>query len=138
RLVLLPLVCLVVLGAACSDPPPDPPPGSRHVTFTTDDGERLDAVEAGDGERVAVLSHGATGTKEDFYDLVAAFADAGWRAVAYDARGVGSSTGVAGEHRDRDLRAVVQSVRDDGAHAVVLVGGSMGAALSLSMAKELH
>jgi alpha-beta hydrolase superfamily lysophospholipase len=107
------------------------------VTVSTPDGERLRAVEVGSGPDVAVLSHGATGTKEDFYELASAFAGEGWRAIAYDARGVGESTGARGELRDVDLRAVVDHARDTGAESIVLVGGSLGAALSLAAAEDL-
>ena len=75
-----------------------------------------------------MLSHGATGTKEDFFGLAGVFAEDGWRAIAYDAR---SAT------REDDLRAVVGYARDSGATSLVLVGGSLGASLSISMAAEL-
>ena len=86
---------------------------------------------------MAVLSHGATGTKEDFFGLAATFADDGWRVIDYDARGVGDSTG-SGLDRETDLRAVVAYARDTGATAIVLVGGSLGASLSIAMAEELE
>ena len=108
---------------------PDPPTGSRQVSIATSGGDELNAIEVGHGDNVAVLSHGATGTKEDFFGLAGAFADRGWRAVAYDARA---------EAREDDLRAVVAYVRNTGATSVVLVGGSLGASLSISMAAELH
>lgn len=56
--------------------------------------------------------------------------------IAYDARGVGASTG-SGSARDVDLRAVVDDARDRGARTLVLVGGSLGGSLSISMASEL-
>lgn len=75
-----------------------------------------------------VLSHGATGTKEDLFGLAGAFADDGWRAIAYDAPLAS---------REDDLRAVVAYARDSGATSLVLVGGSLGASLSIAMAAEL-
>jgi len=125
-----------LLVAACSKPAP--PEGSTRTTITTPSGIELDAIELGDGPKVAVLSHGATGTKEDFYPVAEAFAADGWRVIAYDAPGVGSSTGTNGEHREEALTAVVEHARATGAEAVVLIGGSMGAGLSLAMAATLH
>jgi alpha/beta superfamily hydrolase len=130
-------VALVVLGA-CSEPVESPPPGYKAVSIRTSDGVRLNVIEAGHGRDVAVLSHGATGTKEDFYGLATSFVRDGWRAIVYDARGVGGSTGeVDFSTRDIDLRAVVEYARRTGAQTIVLAGGSLGAALSLSMAQEL-
>ncbi|MGZ6544157.1 MAG: hypothetical protein ACXVEI_02445, partial [Actinomycetota bacterium] len=72
--------------ACCGASQPDPPVGSRHVRIPTSGGDELNAIEVGQGADVAVLSHGATGTKEDFFGLAGAFAERGWRAIAYDAR----------------------------------------------------
>lgn len=134
------LVGLLVAASmpACGEDLPDPPPGSRSILIRTPDGEALDSVELGTGDHVAVLSHGVNGTKEDFYPLAEALADAGWRVTVYDARGVGASSGSRGEHRDVDLRAVVGHATQPGADGLLLVGGSLGASLSLSVAAELH
>jgi pimeloyl-ACP methyl ester carboxylesterase len=135
---ILLLGAVVLSSAACGGADqPDPPPGSTHVTITTSDGERLDAIELGQGKDVAILSHGATGTKEDFYSLASGFANAGWRVIAYDARGVGDSTGTEGANREEDLRAVVTHARSTDARSVLVAGGSLGASLSLAMAREL-
>jgi pimeloyl-ACP methyl ester carboxylesterase len=131
-------VCLTVglFAAACSKPAP--PEGSTRTTITTPSGIELDAIELGDGPKVAVLSHGATGTKEDFYPIAEAFAADGWRVIAYDGPGVGDSTGTNGEDREEALTAVVDHARETGAESVVLIGGSMGAGLSLAMAAPLR
>ncbi len=136
RASIVAISLVAIVGSACRSLP-EPPRGARHVKIATPDGESLDAVELGDGSRVAVMSHGATGTKEGFYRLAPAFADAGWRVIAYDARGVGDSSGTRGDARDADLRAVVDHARATGATSIVLIGASQGAALSLSMAKDL-
>ena len=127
---------VVLLAAACSEPAP--PEGSTRTTITTPNGIQLDAIELGDGPNVAVLSHGATGTKEDFYPIAEALAADGWRVIAYDGPGVGDSTGINGEDREEALTAVVDHARATDAEAVVLIGGSMGAGLSLAMAAPLH
>jgi dienelactone hydrolase len=134
--IALAACCLV---SACRTADASPPSGSRAFTIRTADGERLAAIEIGRGPRVVVLSHGATGTMDDFFGLAAAFARAGWRAIAYDARGVGDSTGTEGfgATREIDLRAAVAYARGSGARALVLVGGSLGASLSIAMAGEV-
>jgi dienelactone hydrolase len=133
------LVGLVVAAlTSCSHAAPERPPGSRAVTVRTPDGVRLNVIDAGTGPDVVVMSHGATGTKEDFYPLATSFVRDGWRAVLYDARGVGGSSGEPDfAARDIDLRAVAGYARRTGAQTLVLVGGSLGAALSISMAEEL-
>jgi pimeloyl-ACP methyl ester carboxylesterase len=130
---------LVLVSVACGSKTESPPSGSSEVTIDTADGEHLDAVVVGQGSDVVILSHGATGTKEGFFAAADAFAADGWRAIAYDARGVGESTGgPRNEQRDTDLRAVVDYARSTGAKTIVLVGGSLGASLSLGMARELE
>lgn len=137
RASIVPAVVAAALVLGACDRLPDPPEGARRVTIPSE-GETLSAVEIGQGVNVAVLSHGGTGTKEGFYALASALASDGWRAIAYDARGVGDSTGMRGRDRDVDLRAVVAYARTTGAESILLAGGSLGAALSIAMAEELH
>ena len=72
------LVLASELLVACGEDLPDPPAGARRVRIETADGEMLTAIEVGRGRRVAVLSHGVTGTMEDFYELASALAADGW------------------------------------------------------------
>jgi pimeloyl-ACP methyl ester carboxylesterase len=51
----------------------------------------LVVAEAGTGGRPLLLVHGFGGAKEDFVELLPAFADRGWHAVAPDLRGHGDS-----------------------------------------------
>ncbi len=88
----------------------------------------------GEGPNVAIMSHGATGTKEGFYPLMPLLAEVdGWRAIAYDAQGVGNSTGTAGQRSGRATsRRWWNDARGDGAKRIVLIGASQGAVVSLS------
>ena len=52
---------------------------------------RLEVLEAGEGGRPLLLTHGFTGSKEDFGDWMDAFADEGWWVIAPDLRGHGAS-----------------------------------------------
>lgn len=76
------------------------------------------------------MSPGVTTTKENFYDLAIAFVEDGWRVVAYDGREV--------DNRPVDLRATVAHVSAEEIRTLVLVGGSIGASVSLSLAEELE
>ena len=75
-----------LLLTSCGEEDREPPSGSRSIAIATTGGAQLPAIEVGSGGRVVVLSHGATGTKEDFFGLAGVFAEDGWRAIAYDAR----------------------------------------------------
>ena len=132
------LTTLVLLFAACTTKQqPSVPEGARTITFQGPAG-RLDAVEMGTGDRVVVLSHGADSSKEAFFPLLPALAQAGYRAIAYDARGIGASEGKPDiNSRADDLAAVVAAVRASGATSVVLGGSSLGGAVTLSAAKDL-
>jgi pimeloyl-ACP methyl ester carboxylesterase len=127
----------LLTSVACIGASADPPEGSKHVTIDTPDGETLDAVEMGSGSDVVIMSHGATGTMEGFYPLIAPMVEDGWRVIDYDARGVGDSTGGPEDDRTTDLRAAVTYARDTGAETIVLIGASLGASLSIAMAKDL-
>jgi dienelactone hydrolase len=135
--LLLPIAVMTSVSVACHTDP-DPPAGSTSVSIELAGGETLDAVEQGDGPDVAILSHGATGTKEGYFPLMPLLADAGWRAIAYDAEGVGGSTGERGLDREGDLAAVVEYARENGAERIALIGASLGAVVSLGSAVEVE
>ncbi len=75
--------CIAAFAAAsllltsCGEGDPEPPSGSRNIAIATTGGAELPAIEVGSGGRVVVLSHGATGTKEDFFGLAGVFAEDG-------------------------------------------------------------
>jgi pimeloyl-ACP methyl ester carboxylesterase len=134
-------VVAVMLAVACGGErsPVVPPTGARTLSIPGPAGTTLDAVEMGEGDRVVVLTHGSTGTKEGFYPLLPALADAGYRAIAYDARGVGSSTGENDPTtRGDDLEAVVDHARSSGATSISLGGASLGANITLAQAGALE
>lgn len=129
---------LILLCTACTGKQQlSPPEGARSITIQGPAGG-LDAVEMGSGNRTIVLSHGADSTKESFFPLLPALADVGFRAIAYDARGIGISEGEPDiDTRADDLAAVVAAVRASGATTVVLGGSSLGGAVTLSAAEDL-
>jgi alpha-beta hydrolase superfamily lysophospholipase len=128
----------IAASSVACDRAPEEPAGSKHVSIPSSGGQTLDAVELGSGANVAILTHGATGTKEGYYPMMPVLANAGWRVIADDAQGVGNSTGEVDADREGDLRAAVEYARSTGGERIVLIGASLGAYLSLSMAGELH
>jgi pimeloyl-ACP methyl ester carboxylesterase len=97
----------------------------------------LEVLEAGEGGRPLLLSHGFTGAKEDFGDWVDAFADEGWWVVAPDLRGHGASEQPADEglyslvHYATDLLTLAD---DLGWDRFSMVGHSMGGMVAQEMA----
>lgn len=96
----------------------------NHVTAT--DKTRLYIKDWGSG-RPVVLIHGWPLSADSWDDQAMAFADAGYRAIAYDRRGFGRSsqpwTGYDYDTLADDLAAVIEQT---GARDAVLVGFSMG------------
>jgi hypothetical protein len=120
---------IVASAAACRSEHVEPPAGAVERTIETSDGAELEGLELGQGDRVVVMSHGATTTMEDFFELAKAFAADGWRAILYDARDI--------EDRPTDLRGAVAAAREGPVATLVLVGGSIGASVSLALGDEL-
>lgn len=115
----------------------DPPPGARAVTFPGPEGTKLAGHELGDGAVAIVLAHGASTDETSWFSVMKPLADARYRVLAFDSRGVGESTGSAGtdvQARAADIEAAIDHVRDEGAGEVVLMGSSLGAMATLRVA----
>jgi pimeloyl-ACP methyl ester carboxylesterase len=127
---------VLVLGACGSDGA-DAPAGSRSTRIPGPDGDDLSATVAGDGPVTLVLAHGAGTDRTSWYAAVDDFAAAGYRVVAFDARGVGDSEGeftTDPAARAEDIEAVVRDARRTGAAEVVVMGSSLGSAAMLEVA----
>jgi pimeloyl-ACP methyl ester carboxylesterase len=139
-LAIATLIASLAGPAACSDDPEaSPPAGSRAVEVPGPDGSRLAGRELGRGPVALVLAHGATTDMSSWYAPMDELADAGYRVVAFDARGVGDSTGNASTDpgaRVADIEAVIRSVRTGGADRVVVMGSSLGAQAALLVAER--
>ena len=103
------------------------------VTFSTEDGATIAALQYGSGERAVVLVHGGRFTKESWAKQVPAFRSAGYAVLAIDLRGFGQSHGPdekdpSGEQQALDVLAAVHYLHGNGAKTVSIVGGSMGGA----------
>src|SRR5262245_19569861 len=100
---------------------------------------RLEVLEAGEGGRPLLLTHGFTGAKEDFGDWIDRFADEGWWVVAPDLRGHGGSD----QPETEDLYSLATYAADLlaladqlGWNRFSLVGHSMGGMIAQEVAVE--
>lgn len=114
------------------------PSAGRRFSFSSAPGLELAAEEAGSG-RPLVLLHGLTATRRYVVQGSKLLARAGFRVVAYDARGHGESSPAprpaAYEYTDlvADLRAALAELALE---RPVLIGSSMGAATAMALALE--
>src|SRR5690242_18821717 len=93
----------------------------------TPDGTRLRYVDRGEGPDTVVLVHGWKGSHRKWDPAVHRLAEAGFRVIAYDHRGMGESDRPTGRY-DFDLLAddLGFVLEELGAEEVTLVGWSMG------------
>ena len=101
------------------------------VSFPTQDGGLVYADLYGEGGRGVVLAHGGRFTKESWARQARALASSGFRVLAIDFRGRGTSRGGAntqpGDDGSRfDVLAAVRYLRAAGARTVSVVGASFG------------
>ncbi|MCP5120717.1 MAG: alpha/beta fold hydrolase [bacterium] len=118
ELLILWALFAVVLSAA-------PPP--REVSFTTSDNGLIHANLYGDGDHAVVLAHGAVFNKESWDPLALRLSEEGFRVLALDFRGYGSSrAGTEGRALHLDVLAAIDYLKEEGAARVSVLGGSMG------------
>jgi pimeloyl-ACP methyl ester carboxylesterase len=98
---------------------------------------RVDAIEAADAP-VAVLVHGLKGWHRTWWRLGPALAQHGWRVVAVDQLGHGSSPRITGAASIDDfagaLEATIEAVADTPVD--LLLGHSLGAAVAMWLAQR--
>lgn len=103
----------------------------EHVSFPAQDGWIIHADLYGKGDRGVVLAHGGRFTKESWNKQAETLVNAGFRVLAIDLRGYGSSKDGPpslnpGFGSPLDVLAAVRYLRKTGAKSVSVVGGSMG------------
>ena len=114
----------------------------RAVRFTTFDRVRLIGVELGSGPRAVILAHQGGGGEGPWLCAWMRYARVlvlqGYRLLAFDHRGFGSSGGTSNWARARrvdfDVLAAIKVMRARGANQFVLSGASLGGAAVLSAA----
>jgi pimeloyl-ACP methyl ester carboxylesterase len=117
-----------VAGAGC----PSDASGGRQVRF----GKDLGGLVFGTGRTGVVLSHQAGGGLCQWVPYGKALAKQGYRVLAFDFPGSGSSI-LSTAALDEAVTSAAGFLRTDGATRVVLIGASMGGTASLAAAVEI-
>ena len=99
---------------------------ATNARFATVDGARLRGSVLGRGTTGVVFAHQVAGDRCQWLDFAREVASKGYRALVFDMRGYGASSGSANIRPDRDVAAAAAELRRRGAKKVILVGASMG------------
>jgi pimeloyl-ACP methyl ester carboxylesterase len=119
------LTCTVAVGASAA---PGTPDGciATNARFRTTDGVRLEGAVLGRGDTGVVFAHQVAGDRCQWLAFARELSAKGYRALVFDMRGYGSSSGSANIAPHRDVAAAAAALRRRGAKRIVLVGASMG------------
>ncbi|MGW5669948.1 alpha/beta hydrolase family protein [Micromonospora sp. NPDC003776] len=119
-------------GAAC----PELAEHGRQIVFGQEAGAHLGGVVLGSASTGVVLAHMAGGDVCQWLPYGRELADRGYRVLAFDFAGSGSSAG-SGVPQAQQVQAAAAALQADGASPTVLMGGSMGATAVLAAAPTL-
>lgn len=108
---------------------------TQHLTNAS--GLTIAAVEFGSGPMGVVLAHQSDASMCQWLPFAAELAELGYRVVAFDFAGFGSSSPTETKTYLDDIRTVVSYLRDRGTARVVVIGASMGATMSVVAAAAL-
>jgi len=123
------LACAVVLataGGAVAAPSAQKSCVATNTTFRASDGPRLRGAVLGRGTTGVVFAHQVGGDRCQWLPFARELAAKGYRAIVFDMRGYGASTGSANVRPDLDVVAAAAELRRRGARRIVLAGASMG------------
>ena len=109
-------------GAGCVRPADRSTP----VSFRTADGIRLTGNVLGRGPTGMVMAHTTSADRCQWLPFARELAKKGYRALVFDMRGYGGSSGIANTSPDLDVVAAARELRRRGAKKIVLMGASMG------------
>jgi esterase/lipase len=99
---------------------------ATNARFRTADGVRLEGAVLGRGKTGVVFAHQLAGDRCQWLPFARELTANGYRALVFDMRGYGASSGLDGTYPDRDVAAAAKELRARGATKIVLVGASMG------------
>ena len=107
------------------------------LRLTNSAGYSLAAVELGTGPQAVVLAHQSEGSLCEWLPFGQVLADKGYRVLAFDFAGAGSSTQTKQKTYVEDIRTGVAYLRDNGVTKIAVMGASMGATMSVVAAAAI-
>ena len=99
---------------------------ATNVSFQAAGGARLKGAVVGRGSTGVVLAHTTSADRCQWLPFARELAKRGYRALVFDHRGYGASTGVTNTDPHLDVIAAAAELRRRGAKKIVLAGASMG------------
>jgi pimeloyl-ACP methyl ester carboxylesterase len=99
---------------------------ATNVTFQAAGGARLKGAVLGHGPTGVVFAHTTSADRCQWLPFARELAKRGYRALAFDMRGYGASSGVVNTNPHLDVIAAAAELRRRGAKRIVLMGASMG------------
>jgi pimeloyl-ACP methyl ester carboxylesterase len=99
---------------------------ATNVSFRAAGGARLAGAVLGRGSTAVVLAHTTGADRCQWLPFARELAKSGKRALVFDMRGYGASTGVTNTDPHLDVIAAAAELRRRGAKKIVLAGASMG------------
>jgi pimeloyl-ACP methyl ester carboxylesterase len=99
---------------------------ATNVSFRAAGGVRLAGSILGRGATGLVFAHQVGGDRCQWLPFARELAKKGYRALVFDMRGYGASTGITNTDPHLDVIAAAAELRRRGAKKIVLVGASMG------------
>jgi esterase/lipase len=115
------------VGAECRDEATK----GRTLRLTNGAGHSVAAVDLGTGTSAVVLAHQSDGSLCEWLPYGEQLAAQGFRVLAFDFVGSGSSSMPKQKTYVEDVRTAVDYLRGQGAKKVVIMGASMGATMSI-------
>ncbi len=99
---------------------------ATNVSFQAAGGARLKGAVLGRGSTGVVLAHTTSADRCQWLPFARELAKQGYRALVFDHRGYGASTGLTNTDPHLDVIAAAAELRRRGAKKIVLAGASMG------------
>jgi pimeloyl-ACP methyl ester carboxylesterase len=99
---------------------------ATNVSFQAAGGARLKGAVLGRGSTGVVLAHTTNADRCQWLPFARELAKQGYRALVFDMRGYGASTGITNTDPHLDVIAAAAELRRRGAKKIVLAGASMG------------